>query len=242
MDVFFFFFPSSIKERESGLCWRPRHAGPAPPWWPAAHGVLFLLARRYRRRPQRPAALVRRRGPTVCSTPSTAAFARSRRRSPWWTGSAVLALSREPARAPAWCSGLVLMQPQTIKQGHRRLGSAASSTTRLDAADNTFSEDKTFPRMLIMPSPTAIVVGSAFPLGSFLLATVFSSNTATILMCDPDTEASFSYSGSSGISCPIQVLKYASIPMCLASLPTAIWPALWMTFSLSDMLMLPATA
>eukprot|EP00946_MAST-07B_sp_MAST-7B-sp1_P003566 g3566.t1 len=128
--------------------------------------------------------------------------------------------------------GLVLEAAlRTIKQGHRRLGSAASSTTRLDAADNTFSEDKTFPRMLIMPSPTAIVVGSAFLLSAALLATVFSSNTATILMCDPDTEASFSYSGSSGISCPIQVLKYASIPIvsCIFTY-CHIWLALWMTF------------
>ena len=135
----------------------------------------------------------------------------------------------------------------TLKQTHRRRGASASSVTQVDVVEHTFSEDKTFPSMLIMPSTIAVVVGCIFLLGAVLLATVFSDNVASMLMCnsgvheavprDPPALLLSSPSSpphslsSASVSCPTQVLKYASIPVvsCLFTY-CHIWLALWMTF------------
>jgi uncharacterized membrane protein YheB (UPF0754 family) len=117
---------------------------------------------------------------------------------------------------------------RTLKQGDRRR--SASSATRVDVVEHTFSEDKTFPRILIVPSSAAIVVGCVFLLTAALLATVFRGDVASVLMCSAETTTT-TIARPAAISCPTQVLKYASIPVvsCLFTY-CHIWLALWMTF------------
>ena len=122
--------------------------------------------------------------------------------------------------------GLVLESLlRRMKRSHRRRG--ASSSVHIDVVENTFSEDKTFPSMIIMPSAAAFFVAFAFLLASTLFATIYGNVIASILQCDPNNGETL----AGAQSCATQVLKYASIPVvsCLFTY-CHIWLALWMTF------------